>query len=265
MNVLIVDDEPLARQGLRRELAGVPGIVVSGEAGSRDDAVRAIVDRRPDLVLLDIQLGRHSAFEIIEQIGVEEMPLVIFVTAYDRHAIRAFEVNALDYVLKPVDPVRLREALDRAAGAHGAGPRRQTSRRAKALAAAGLAVAPTEPGPLERIVARDGDRLTFVDVAAVDWIEACGNYVQLHVGPRRYTVRTTMGALARRIAAGGSRDGQAFIRVRRSALVNVRAIHAVSRYSKGMYLVELRGGGRVISSRYHQTGLRALLARDESE
>ncbi len=261
MNVLIVDDEPLARQGLRRELARLPGIVVSAEAGSRDDAVRAIVEERPDLVLLDIQLGRHSAFEVIEQIGVEEMPLVIFVTAYDRHAIRAFEVNALDYLLKPVDPVRLREALDRAGRAQSPAPGRRGPRHAKALAAAGLDVAPAEPGPVERIVARDGDRLTFVEVAAVDWIEACGNYVQLHVGPRRYTVRTTMGNLARRIGAGGDRP--AFIRVRRSALVNVRAIHAVSRYSKGMYLVELRGGGKIISSRYHQGGLRALLARHE--
>jgi two-component system LytT family response regulator len=108
MKVLIVDDEPVARRGLRRQLAQLPGVTCVGECGGRDEAVAAILDRHPDVVLLDIQLGRTSAFEIVEAIGLDAMPLVVFVTAYDRHALKAFEVHALDYVLKPVDPERLR-------------------------------------------------------------------------------------------------------------------------------------------------------------
>src|SRR3954451_22383643 len=115
MKVLIVDDEPVARRGLRRQLAHCPGVVCVGECGTRAEAVAAIRDGQPDVVLLDIQLGRSSAFEIVEEIGLEAMPLVVFVTAYDRHAVKAFEVHALDYVLKPVDPERLREAIERAA------------------------------------------------------------------------------------------------------------------------------------------------------
>src|SRR5690349_24573859 len=114
MNVLVVDDEPLARQVLRRALDRLTDTACVGECGRREEAVAMILERKPDIVLLDVQLGRTTAFEIIEDIGVDEMPLVIFVTAYDRHALKAFEVHALDYVLKPVDRDRLREALDRA-------------------------------------------------------------------------------------------------------------------------------------------------------
>jgi len=115
MKVLVVDDEPVARRGLRRQLEPLSGVVCVGECGSRDEAISAIVERSPDVVLLDVQLGRANAFEIIEEIGVDAMPLVIFITAYHRHALKAFEVHALDYVLKPVDPVRLQEAIERAA------------------------------------------------------------------------------------------------------------------------------------------------------
>src|SRR5689334_2572087 len=115
MRVLIVDDESVARRGLRRQLAQLPAVTCVGECGSRAEAVAAIRDRQPDVVLLDIQLGRTSAFEIIEEIGLDAMPLVVFVTAYNRHAVKAFEVHALDYVLKPVDPERLKDALERAA------------------------------------------------------------------------------------------------------------------------------------------------------
>ena len=245
MRLLIVDDEPLAREGLRAEVARLPGITVVGECGTRADAVDAIVERRPDVVLLDIQLGRGTAFEIIEEIGVEQMPLVIFVTAYDRHALKAFEVHAVDYLLKPVDPARLRDALDRAA------EQRKPNRRLGAL----MEEMPRTPAPrAERLVVREGERLTFVDINRIEWIESAGNQVRVHAGAKTWSMRITMDRLEQRLAGRGD-----FIRVRRSALVNVRAVASLERYAKGMYTVRLASGATVISSRYHQEGLRRLI------
>jgi two-component system LytT family response regulator len=262
MNVLIVDDEPLARHGLSLELARLPGITTVGECRGLRDAVQAIVDRRPDVVLLDVQLGRATAFEIIEEIGVDAMPPVIFVTAYDRHALRAFEVHAIDYVLKPVDPDRLREALERAAHLLALERGVSLADRLEGLLAQrpldAAAPPPPAPPPPDRLVVRDGDLLSFLEIEQIDWIQSAGNYVQVHSGGRTYLLRTTMDRIAQRLAGGG-----AFVRVRRSALVNVRAVARLERYAKGMFVLHLRSGARVISSRYHQPALRRLL-RPES-
>ncbi|MGE5099175.1 MAG: LytR/AlgR family response regulator transcription factor [Deltaproteobacteria bacterium] len=256
MNVLIVDDEPVARRGLRRQLDQMAGITCVGECGGRDAAVAAIVERRPDVVLLDVQLGRATAFEIIEEIGVDAMPVVVFVTAYDRHALRAFEVHALDYVLKPVDPPRLREALDRAASLLSLQRGASLADRLEGLLAQqGSATAePIAPSPPERFVVRDGERLSLLDVERIEWFESDGNYVRVHSAGRAYVMRITMDRVARRLA---ERNG--FVRVRRSALINVRAIATLERYDKGTYVVQLRDGTKVISSRYYQPALRALL------
>jgi two-component system LytT family response regulator len=255
MNVLIVDDEPVARRGLRRQLAQLPGVACVGECGGRDAAVAAIVDRRPDVVLLDVQLGRATAFEIIEEIGVDAMPVVVFVTAHNRHALKAFEVHALDYVLKPVDPVRLREALERAASLlllqRGAS---LADRLEGLLAQLATSATATVPIPSERLVVRDADRLSFLEIEQVDWFESAGNCVRVHSTGRAYLMRTTMDRLAQRLAARAN-----FIRVRRSAIVNVRAIATLERYGKGAYLVHLRSGTKIISSRYYQPSLRRLL------
>ncbi len=262
--MLIVDDEPLARRGLRRELERIPGMVCAGECRGRDEAVTAIVEQRPDVVLLDVQLGRANAFEIIEQVGVGAMPFVVFVTAYDRHALRAFEVNAIDYVLKPVDPDRLREALERVA-------RQRTLEQSASLAdrleqllteRASAGPLPVDPKPLpDRLVVHDGARLAFVEVGSIDWIEAYGNYVRVHAGLRHYLVRTTMTRMAQRLGGQvrGAPGPGAFVRIRRTALVNVRAIVTVERYGKGMFTLRLRNGAQLVSSRYHQTDLNGLL------
>jgi two-component system, LytTR family, response regulator len=262
--VLIVDDEPLARRGLRRELERIPGMVCAGECRSRDEAVTAIVEQHPDVVLLDVQLGRATAFEIIEQVGVDAMPFVVFVTAYDRHALRAFQVNAIDYVLKPVDPERLREALERVARQRTLEQSASLADRLEQLLAARSSTAPlpADASPLpDRLVVHDGARLAFVEVAAIDWIEAYGNYVRVHTGARHYLVRTTMTRVAKRL--GGPVPGMpgsgAFVRIRRSALVNVRAIVTLERYGKGMFTLRLRNGAQLVSSRYHQSALNSLL------
>ena len=255
MKVLVVDDEPLARQVLRRALDRLPDIVCVGECGRRDEAVGMILERKPDVALLDVQLGRTTAFEIIEDIGVEEMPLVIFVTAYDRHALKAFEVHALDFVLKPVDPDRLREALDRAASFLSLHRGALLGDRLERL----LAQLPTDlgpraaPVPARRLTVRDGEALRLLDSSQVEWIESGGNYVHVHSGGRAYVIRTTMDRVARRLAA------DTFLRVRRTALINTRAVAKIERYGKGTYVVHLRGGARVVTGRFYQAGLRHLL------
>ena len=260
MKVLIVDDEPTARRGLKRQLDELPDVVCIGECGGRDAAVAAIVERRPDVVLLDIQLGRTTAFDIIEEIGVDAMPVVVFVTAYDRHALKAFEVHALDYVLKPVDPARLREALERAASFLSLQRGASLADRLEGLLAQLTptpAPTPVEVPASERLVVRDGERLSFVEVEHVEWFESAGNYVKVHSGGRTYLMRATMDRIALRLAG---RPG--FVRVRRSALVNVRAVATLERYSKSAYVVSLRNGTKIISSRYYQPGLRRLLKAD---
>jgi two-component system LytT family response regulator len=261
MNVLIVDDEPLARRGLRRQLADLPGVVCVGECGERDEAVTSIVERRPDVVLLDVQLSRATAFEIIEDIGVDAMPLVVFVTAYDRHALKAFEVHALDYVLKPVDPDRLREALERAAHLLSLERGASLAERLEGLLAQRPPALPAErppaAPPAERLVVHEGDRLAFVDIGSIDWVESAGNYVRVHVGSRSYLMRTTMDRMVKRLDGRGT-----FVRVRRSAVINVRAVSTLERYAKGMFVIHLCTGAKVISSRYHQIDLRRLLRPD---
>jgi len=258
MKVLIVDDEPVARRGLRQQLAAMPGITCVGECGGCDQAVTAIVERQPEVALLDIQLGRGTAFEIIEEIGVDAMPLVIFITAYDRHALKAFEVHALDYVLKPVDPERLRDALERAAATLALKRGASLADRLEGLLAerptGGAPMAATARSSATRFVVRDGERLLLIDVECIDWFESSGNYVRVHSGGRAYVMRATMDTVARRLA--GNAD---FVRVRRSAVINVRAIAALERYAKSAYLIRLRGGSNVISSRYYLAGVRALL------
>jgi two-component system LytT family response regulator len=262
MNVLIVDDEPVARRGLRRQLARLPGVTCVGECGTRVEAVAAIRDRRPDVVLLDIQLGRTNAFEIVEEIGVEAMPLVVFVTAYDRHAVKAFEVHALDYVLKPVDPERLREAIERAAST-------LSQQRAVSLAdrlegllseAQRTVRGPESPAvrqPERFAVHGADDRVSLLEIDHIEWFESAGNYVRVHSRGRAYLMRMTMDRVAQRLDTRRS-----FIRVRRSAIVNVRAVASLERNGKSSFIVHLRSGATVTSSRFYQPAIRRLLRED---
>jgi two-component system LytT family response regulator len=233
----------------------MPNIACVGECGRREEAVAMILERKPDIVLLDVQLGRRTAFEIIDDIGVDEMPVVIFVTAYDRHALKAFEVHALDYVLKPVDPDRLREALDRAASVLSL--KRGASlgdRLERLLSQLPTSLAPNAPPvAAQRLTVRDGEGLRLLDSSQVEWIESAGNYVHVHSGGRAYVMRTTMDHVARRLAA------DTFLRLRRTALINTRFVAKIERYGKGTYVVHLRGGARVITGRFYQAGLRRLL------
>ncbi|HET7251476.1 MAG TPA: response regulator [Gemmatimonadales bacterium] len=243
MRVLIADDEELARTGIRQLLATRPDIEVVAECANGIETITAIGDHGPDLVFLDVQMPGLGGFEVIEHIGGDAMPPVIFVTAYDAHALRAFETHAVDYLLKPIDPDRFRTALDRA----------RTRIASTKLTA--LIEDVSRDTALEQIAVKHDGRISFVNVDTIDWIEATGNYVTLHVGAATHAVRHTLERLERRL---GSRR---FIRIRRDALVSLAAITSLEPYLKGSYVIHLRNGGKLLSSRSFAARLRELLAR----
>ncbi len=246
MKVILVDDEPPGRLALRQQLAALPDAEIVAECANGASAVEAILRHAPDVLFLDVQLGGVSGLDVLERVGADAVPAVVFVTAYDRYAVRAFEAHAVDYLLKPIDPDRFREAWQRAT-VRVQQERDGPDRRVAAL------VDGDATQPLERFVVRGGGRLVFVPVESVDWIEAAGNYVRLHQGRKEHLLRRALTGLARRL-------GDRFVRIRRTALVNAHAITALEPYGKGSYVVHLRDGTRLVSSRYAGRALRELIA-----
>ena len=212
--MLIVDDEPLGRRGVRVRLARVEGVEVVCECASGHEAVAAIAEHAPDVVFLDVQMPGLDGFGVVEAVGPDAMPTTVFVTAFDRHALRAFEAQALDYLTKPIDDERFERALDRAR-------RRVVERRDGALgrrvsAALGAGGLPDRPAPPEpRFLADHGGRVAVVRREDVDWVEAAGDYVRLHADGRAHLLRETMGRMEDRLG------GAPFVRVHRSTIVNV--------------------------------------------
>ena len=245
MKVVLVDDEPPGRLALRQQLAAFPDAEIVSECADGSSAVDAILSQAPDVLLLDVQLGGMSGLEVLERVGADAVPAIIFVTAYDRYAVQAFEAQAVDYLLKPIDPDRFREAWNRATERIRREADEPDSRIARLVNA-------DSSQPIERFVVRGGGRLLFVTVDSVDWIEAAGNYVRLHQGNQEHLLRRTLSGLAQRL-------GNRFVRIRRTALVNASAISALEPYAKGSYIVHLRDGSRLFSSRYAGRALRALL------
>jgi two-component system LytT family response regulator len=245
MRVVLVDDEPPSRLALRQQLSRIPDAEIVAECGDGDAAIEAIVRHAPDVLFLDVQLGGLSGLDVLERVGADAVPAVVFVTAYDRYAVRAFEAHAVDYLLKPVDPDRFQEAWLRAAER----VKRETDEPGTRVAAL---IGGGAPPPLERFVVRGSRRLVFVPVQAVEWIESAGNYVRLHQGGKEHLLRRTLAGLAERL-------GDRFVRIHRTALVNVHAISALEPYGKGSFVVHLTDGSRLISSRYAGRALRVLL------
>jgi two-component system, LytTR family, response regulator len=247
MRVVLVDDEPPSRLALRQQLSSLPDAEMVAECGDAVSAIEAILRHGPDVLFLDVQLGGLSGLDVLERVGADAVPAVVFVTAYDRYAVPAFEANAVDYLLKPIDPDRFREAWQRAARR----VERETDEPATRIASL---LGGGVPAQLERFVVRGGGRLLFVPVESVTWIESAGNYVRLHQTGKEYLLRQTLAGVAGRL-------GSRFVRIRRTALVNARAISALEPYGKGSYVVHLQDGTRLISSRYAGRALRAFLER----
>jgi two-component system, LytTR family, response regulator len=256
LRVLIADDEPLIRLGIFRALEPMPGVSIVGECGAVDDAVAAIVRDRPDLVVLDVQMPGGTGLDVVRALGPAAMPAVIFVTAFDAYAVQAFEINAVDYVLKPFDPERLQQAVERArARLEGHGTQALAERLQALLAAHDSPAASAErPEPaVDRLVVRSAERFDLVPVDSIDWIEASDNYVRLHCGRARHVLGETLTSLERRL------DPRRFLRIHRSRMVNRSRIVAVHVLLGGTYEVELRDGTRVASGRNYRDRVQKLL------
>jgi two-component system LytT family response regulator len=249
VRTLIVDDEPLARGRLRDLLAEDREVVVAGECADGHEAVAAIRDLAPDLVFLDVQMPALDGFGVVAAVGPERMPLTVFVTAFDRYALKAFEVHALDYLLKPFDQERFEIALRRAK--EHLGRRIEAGMRDKLLALLADAQ-PTAPPPLERIAIKSGGSVYFLRTEEIDWIEAAGNYTRLHVGKKAHLLRETMSALE------GKLHPKRFVRIHRSTIVNLERVRELQPYFHGDYVVLLHDGTQLTLSRNYRPKLHDL-------
>jgi two-component system LytT family response regulator len=228
LHVLIVDDEPLARRNLLALLRGAPDVEVS-ECGSGVEAIREIRANRPDLLFIDVQMPECDGFDVLEMLGTDLPPAIVFVTAYDQYALRAFEAGALDYLLKPFDNARFERTLDRA--------------RSKIEAAAKVV-----PRTLERIAIKQNGGVLFLKASEIDWIEAADYYVCLHVGTKGYLLRRSMADLELEL------DSSMFCRVHRSSIVNLHRVKSLATNPQGDYEIILDDDSRIrLSRRYrHQ-------------
>jgi two-component system LytT family response regulator len=251
IKVLVADDEPLARERLSGLLSQEPDIEVVGQARDGEEAVTAIHDDSPDLVFLDVQMPQMSGFDVIEAVGSDKMPLVIFVTAYDQHALKAFQVRALDYLLKPFDRERFKDALGRARKQLERDENGDLGRRLLAL----VKDLRRDQPKSDRLVVKSGGRLFFLRTDEIDWVEAAGNYVRLHVGPGSHLLRETMNAIEGRL------DPEKFFRIHRSRIVNMERIQELQPWLNGEYAVLLRTGTRLTLSRGYREKLQERLGR----
>ena len=247
---LIVDDEPLAREKIRTLLSREKGIEVIGECGDGIEAVDSIRADSPDLVFLDIQMPELDGFGVIGEIGADNMPVIVFVTAFDQYAIRAFEVYALDYLLKPFDRGRFTKALNRAR-AHLEDRNGELGDRLIKL----LGELKSGRRSMERLVIRESGRVFFLKASEIHWIEAAGNYVRLHLDDGAHLMRKTMSRLEEGL------DSDKFLRIHRSTIVNVDVVRELQPMFNGEYAVILKNGKELNLSRGYREKLNEFLER----
>jgi two-component system LytT family response regulator len=234
IRVLIVDDEAPARDKLRRWLTEQPDIALVGESGDGLAAAAAIAATQPEVVFLDIQMPGLSGLEVAAQLEPAGAPLLVFVTAFDEHAIKAFDLNAIDYLLKPYDKDRLIKTLGRVRERHGA---------ASAATASAIQIARAQTGSSERLLVPQGEQLQLLDAAAIHWLEADDNYVHVHTAQSRYILRRTLADLLVQLGE------QRFVRIHKSAAVNIAEVKTLSPLFKGDHEVTLRSGAVLRLSR----------------
>lgn len=257
--VLIVDAEPLARSVIRRLLEREADFEIAGEAGNGQTAAAKIESEKPDLVFLDIQMPLADGFSLVEKARAESLPEIVFVTAYDEHAIKAFEAGALDYVLKPIDPERFQKTLNRVRRRLGARDNPAIEPELIDLLR-GLAATKNETqnatAPhafLERIPVKEAGRVFFIDIDEIYWIGACGNYIEIHAGREKHLLRETMDGIESKLCPNE------FLRIRRSTIVRVEKIKELHPLFNGEFAVILQDGTELASSRRYRKNLESIL------
>lgn len=235
---MVVDDEPLARSSLKVLLRRDPEIELVSECGSGMEALREIRGKKPELVFLDVQMPECDGFDVLEQLGNDLPPALVFVTAYDQYALRAFEAGALDYLLKPFDNVRFGRALERAKER--------------------IALGKDAPRKIERLAIKNAGEILFLKIAEIDWIEAADYYVCLHVGPRTHLLRRSMNEVEEELEPG------AFCRIHRSAIVNLERVRRLEVSEEGGTDVVLGDGTRLRLSRRYRKQLQGRLGMGDS-
>jgi two-component system LytT family response regulator len=239
IRALIVDDEPLAREGLRRLLNEDGEIVCVGECGDGPTAVQAVRENLPDLLFLDVQMPEMDGFEVLRSLDETLLPLVIFVTAFEEHAIHAFEVHALDYLLKPLDTQRFREAVGRAKAELQVRGRKAVVSRIRGM----LGTLRLTHQSADRIMLKSAGRITFLHIGEIEWVEAQGDYVCLHAAGKKHLLREKISALEEQLSPNQ------FLRIHRSTIVNVNRVKEMQPLYHGDYAVLLHDGTRLILSR----------------
>jgi two-component system, LytTR family, response regulator len=245
IRALIVDDEPLACERIRMLLAQEPDVEILAECRNGTDAVRAIAQLTPDLVFLDVQMPELTGFEVLGKLDPARMPVIVFVTAYDQYALKAFEVSALDYLLKPFDRERFAKALSRARAELDRRKAGQVNQQVLKL----LTELQTTKKHVEKLIVRAGGKVFFLRADEIDWIEAAGNYVRLHAGKDEYLYRETMTKLESQL------NPERFARIHRSTIVNVERIKELQPWFRGDYQIVLRDNHKLTLSRNYRSRL----------
>lgn len=251
IRVLIVDDEPLSRERVRDMLRDDPDIEVIGECVNGPEAIEVAKSEVPDLIFLDVEMPGKNGFEVMEALGQELTPAIILITAYQQYAVQAFEVSALDYLLKPFDHARFDKAVQRAKARILGGKSRSLDRQILSA----LEEIKHREEHLDRLVIKTDGHVFFVRAKEIDWIQAEGNYVRLHVGKRSYTLRDTISGLESQL------DPKSFLRVHRSAIVNIDRIQELQPWFHGEYRVVMQDGAELTLSRTYRERLTGVFAR----
>lgn len=252
LRVLLVDDEPLVREGLRDFLGEERGVVVAGECSNGAEALQFLEAHEVDVVFLDVQMPELDGLGVASVLLREGGPAIVFVTAFSEHAIRAFELNAIDYLLKPFDRERFHGAVERVRLRLGSGMQEELGRRLTAV----LGELQHARGYADRLLVKSEGRIRFVAVESLDWVEAADNYVRLHAGDQRHLVRETIRSVEARL------DPAKFARIHRSAIVNLSKIRELQPTFNGEYAVFLTSGTKLTLSRTYRDSVRARLGAD---
>ncbi len=255
IRTLIVDDEPIARRGIRQHLRAAPDVEIVGECANGREAIAAIESQKPNLIFLDVQMPLMDGFGVVEVVGAGNLPAIVFVTAYDEHAIRAFEVNALDYLLKPIDPERFQKTLARAREQMVNSQSNKINEKLSSLLVSfhEFKTHDSTPAYLERIAIKDQGRVFFLSVDEIDWLCAQGNYVKIHAKGEAHLLRETVDGMESKL------DPRQFLRLRRSTLVRIERIKELHPLFNGEYAIVLKDDTQLVSSRRYRKNLDVLL------